>query len=88
MDGNGAEFYKSGNTLYITQTGDISESTVFKATRNLPSAASSTFNIWYMSGSTYQTTVSLPRRCLPIWSSFRRGMCFTFVCWMRCLPMK
>ena len=58
-DGNGAEFYKSGNTLYITQTGDISESTVFKATRNLPSAASSTFNIWYMSGSTYQTTVSL-----------------------------
>ena len=59
MDGNGAEFYKSGNTLYITQTGDISESTVFKATRNLPSAASSTFNIWYMSGSTYQTTVSL-----------------------------
>ena len=59
MDGSGAEFYKSGNTLYITQTGDISESTVFKATRNLPSAASSTFNIWYMSGSTYQTTVSL-----------------------------
>ena len=58
-DGNGAEFYKSGNTLYITQTGDISESTVFKATRNLPSASSSTFNIWYMSGSTYQTTVSL-----------------------------
>lgn len=58
-DGNGAEFYKSGNTLYITQTGDISESTVYKATRNLPSAASSTFNIWYMSGSTYQTTVSL-----------------------------
>ena len=58
-DGNGAEFYKSGNTLYITQTGDISESTPFKATRNLPSASSSTFNIWYMSGSTYQTTVSL-----------------------------
>lgn len=58
-DGNGAEFYKSGNTLYITQTGDISESTVFKATRNLPSASSSSFNIWYMSGSIYQTTVSL-----------------------------
>ena len=58
-DGNGAEFYKSGNTLYITQTGDISESTVFKATRNLPSASSSTYNVWYMSGSTYQTTVSL-----------------------------
>ena len=29
-DGNGAKFYKSGNTLYITQTGDISESTVYK----------------------------------------------------------
>lgn len=27
-DGNGAKFYKSGNTLYITQTGEISESTV------------------------------------------------------------
>ena len=40
-DGNGAEFYKSGNTLYITQTGTISESTVFKATRYLPSASSS-----------------------------------------------
>ncbi|MGM9660902.1 MAG: collagen binding domain-containing protein, partial [Faecousia sp.] len=58
-DGSGAEFYKSGNTLYITQTRDISESTVFKATRNLPSASSSTYNVWYMSGSTYQTTVSL-----------------------------
>ena len=45
-DGNGAEFYKSGNTLYITQTGDISESTVYKATRNLPSASSSTYNVW------------------------------------------
>ena len=58
-DGNGAEFYKSGNTLYITQTGDISESTVYKATRNLPSASDSTYRIWYMSGSSYQTTVSL-----------------------------
>ena len=58
-DGSGAEFYKSGNTLYITQTGTISSSTVFKATRYLPSAASSTYNIWYMSGSSYQTTVSL-----------------------------
>ena len=58
-DGNGAEFYKSGTTLYITQTGDISSSTVFKATRYLPSAASSTYNLWYMSGSSYQTTVSL-----------------------------
>ena len=58
-DGNGAEFYKSGSTLYITQTGTISSSTVYKATRYLPSAASSTYNIWYMSGSSYQTTVSL-----------------------------
>lgn len=58
-DGNGAKFYKSGNTLYITQTGDISESTVYKAARNLPSASESTYRIWYMSGSSYQTTVSL-----------------------------
>ena len=58
-DGSGAEFYKSGSTLYITQTGTISSSTVFKAIRYLPSAASSTYNIWYMSGSSYQTTVSL-----------------------------
>ena len=58
-DGNGAEFYKSGNTLYITQTGEISESTVYKAARNLPSAFDSTYRIWYMSGSSYQTTVSL-----------------------------
>lgn len=59
MDGNGAKFYKSGNTLYITQTGDISESTVYEAARNLPSASDSTYRIWYMSGSSYQTTVSL-----------------------------
>ena len=58
-DGNGAKFYKSGNTLYITQTGDISESAVYKAARNLPSASDSTYRIWYMSGSSYQTTVSL-----------------------------
>ena len=58
-DGNGAKFYKSGNTLYITQTGDISESTAYKAARNLPSASDSTYRIWYMSGSSYQTTVSL-----------------------------
>ena len=58
-DGNGAEFYKSGNTLYITQTGDISESAVYKTARNLPSASDSTYRIWYMSGSSYQTTVSL-----------------------------
>ena len=59
MDGNDAKFYKSGNTLYITQTGDISESAVYKAVRNLPSASESTYRIWYMSGSSYQTTVSL-----------------------------
>ena len=58
-DGNGAEFYKSGNTLYIYQTGTISESTVIKATKYVPSAANSTYNIWYMSGSSYQTTISL-----------------------------
>ena len=58
-DGNGAEFYKSGSTRFITQTGTISSSTVFKATRYLPSTASSTYNLWYMSGSSYQTTVSL-----------------------------
>lgn len=58
-DGNGAEFYKSWNTLYITQTGTISESTVFKATRYLPSASGSSFNLWYMTGSSYQTTISL-----------------------------
>ena len=58
-DGNGAEFYKSGNYLYIYQTGTISESTVFKATKYVPSAANSTYNIWYMSGSSYQTTISL-----------------------------
>mgnify|MGYP005891144779 FL=1 len=43
-DGDGAEFYKSGSTLYITQTGTISSSTVFKATRYLPSAANSTYS--------------------------------------------
>lgn len=58
-DSNGAEFYKSGNTLYIYQTGNISSSTVFKATRYIPSASNSTYNIWYMSGSSYQTTISL-----------------------------
>lgn len=58
-DSNGAEFYKSGNTLYIYQTGTISSSTVFKATRYIPSASNSTYNLWYMSGSSYQTTISL-----------------------------
>ena len=56
---NGAKFSKSGNTLNITKTGDISESTVFTATRYLPSASNSSYNIWYMSGSSYQTTISL-----------------------------
>ena len=58
-NGNGARFSKSGNTLNITKTRDISESTVFTATRYLPSASNSSYNIWYMSGSSYQTTVSL-----------------------------
>lgn len=60
-NGNGASFGKSGNTLYITQTGDISESSVFQATRNITSAAGSTYDIWYMAGSGYQTTISLAR---------------------------
>ena len=58
-NGNGAKFSKSGNTLNITKTGDISESTVYTATRYLPSASNSSYNIWYMSGSSYQTTISL-----------------------------
>jgi len=58
-DGDGAGFYKSGNTLYINQTGNISESTVFKAARNVPSASASTYSLWYMSGSSHQTTISL-----------------------------
>lgn len=59
FNGNGASFSKSGNTLNITKTRDISESTVFTATRYLPSASNSSYNIWYMSGSSYQTTISL-----------------------------
>lgn len=58
-NGNGARFSKSGNMLNIMKTGDISESTVFTATRHLPSASNSSYNIWYMSGSSYQTTISL-----------------------------
>lgn len=58
-NGNGASFSKSGNTLNITQTGTISESTTFMATRNIPSASESTYCLWYMSGSSYQTTISL-----------------------------
>ena len=58
-DSNGASFHKDGNKLTITQTGDIEESTVFQASKTIPSPGNSTFNIWYMSGSTYQTTISL-----------------------------
>ena len=58
-DNNGSSFRKDGNTLTITQAGDIEESTVFHATKTIPSPENSTFNIWYMSGSTYQTTISL-----------------------------
>lgn len=58
-NGNGVSFSKSGNTLYITKSGNISESTVFTATRYIPSASNSSYNIWYMSGSSYQTTISL-----------------------------
>lgn len=58
-NGNGASFSKSGNTLTITQTGTISESATFTATRNVPSTAGSTYCLWYMSGSSYQTTISL-----------------------------
>lgn len=60
-NGNGAEFRKSGNTLYISQTGTISESTVFKATKTIPSAENSAYSLWYMSGSSYQTTINLYR---------------------------
>lgn len=38
--------------------------------------------------SSRDTAVWHPRRCSPIWSSFRRGIYFTFVCWMKPLPMK
>lgn len=58
-DKGGVEFYKSGNTLYITQTGTISESTVHTATKYIPSAENSTYCLWYMSNSSYQTTISL-----------------------------
>lgn len=58
-NGNGASFSKSGNSLTITQTGTISQSTVFSASRYLPSAANSSFAIYYSSSSTYQTCVKL-----------------------------
>ena len=58
-NGNGASFSKSGNTLTITKTGTISPSTVFSATRSLPSAGNSTVSIYYSASSTYQTCVKL-----------------------------
>lgn len=58
-NGNGASFSKSGNSLTITQTGTISESTVFAATRYLPSAPNSSFSIYYGATSTYQVCVKL-----------------------------
>ena len=58
-NGNGASFSKSGNTLTITKTGTISPSTVFSATRSLPSAENSTVSIYYSASSTYQTCVKL-----------------------------
>ena len=53
-NGNGASFSKSGNTLTITKTGTISPSTVFSATRSLPSVENSTVSIYYSASSTYQ----------------------------------
>lgn len=58
-NGNGASFSKSGNTLTITKTGTISPSTVFSATRSLPSVENSTVSIYYSASSTYQTCVKL-----------------------------
>ena len=58
-NGNGAAFSRSGNTLTITKTGSISPSTLFSATRSLPSAGSSTVSIYYSASSTYQTCVKL-----------------------------
>lgn len=58
-NGNGASFSKSGNTLTITKTGSISPSTVFSATRSLPSAENSTVSIYHSASSTYQTCVKL-----------------------------
>ena len=58
-NGNGASFSKSGNTLTITKTGTISPSTVFSATRSLPSAENSTVSIYYSASSTYQKCVKM-----------------------------
>lgn len=59
QSGNGASFSKNGNTLTITKTGELSSATLFTATQSQPSAAASTYNLWYMTGSSYQTTISL-----------------------------
>lgn len=58
-NGNGASFSKSGNTLTITNTGSISPTALFSATRSLPSAENSTVSIYYSASSTYQTCVKL-----------------------------
>lgn len=58
-NGNGASFSKSGNTLTITKTGSISPTTLFSATRSLPSAENSTVSIYYSASSAYQTCVKL-----------------------------
>lgn len=68
-NGNGVSFSKSGNQLTITKTGSISASTVMKATRSVPSAANTTYNLWYMTGSSYQTTTTIsccPRPAPPL----------------------
>lgn len=58
-DRNGAAFDKSGNTLYITQTGAISDSSVHSAYRSVPSATESSFSVYYSGSSSYQTCVNL-----------------------------
>ncbi len=59
QDGYGASFRKNGNDLYITQTGDIFNSTVYSCYRNIPSADNSTVALYYGGTSTYQTCVNL-----------------------------
>ena len=58
-DGNGASFRKNGNALSITRTNPVSESDVFSAVRNIPSADNSTFSVFYGATSTYQTCINL-----------------------------
>lgn len=58
-NGNGVSFDKRGNDLYINQTGTVSSGNVFTATRSIPSAANSTFAIYYSASSSYQTCVNL-----------------------------